>query len=115
LDNDLLRESRSKRYSRRKFFRSDEFSGLGGDSSRQNLRTKFYLVVQAARSNETKGPQMNIASVASTVGTICNSNDPTALFHQYVAAKNRADATLRVEDGLAAGHAWHAFLIFEAA
>jgi hypothetical protein len=28
LDNDLLRESRSWRYSRRKFLRPDEFSGL---------------------------------------------------------------------------------------
>jgi hypothetical protein len=29
LDNDLLRESRSWRYSRRKLLRPDEFSGLG--------------------------------------------------------------------------------------
>jgi hypothetical protein len=33
-----------------------------------------------------------------------------ALFEQYVAAKNKADRTNNLADGLAAGHAWAAFL-----
>jgi hypothetical protein len=32
------------------------------------------------------------------------------LFQQYLAARDRADQIRRFEDGLAAGHAWRAFV-----